>query len=121
MLKIINSCVYTLYLFSRYNKLSTHILIAGAGFFFIIYLNLMTIWKLVVSILGFDFASVFLYFRMELLFFILAGFILSQKYARHLIMKIKAGNVKIKKMRFEFIAYYYAASIVLLIIVMAFI
>ncbi len=115
---MIKRAIYTLYLYSRWRKLNDHYLYSGAVVFFLLYLNLFTISKLLCLVMKLDFIKIFMKHNFTFLLVTIVCFFLSQFFAKGLIRKIQTTDFHVKRLALSSIAFYFLISLLLLLLVM---
>ena len=115
---MINKIIYTLYLFSRFRKLGDRYLISGGLFFLFFHLDILALIKILCNLLNIDFIEFFYENRLVYVLIILSFYLGSMSYAKLLIRRIKAGNLKVKKIALEKVWSFMKLSMIFFLIVM---
>ena len=110
-----NRLIYTLYLISRKRKLGSHYLMAGGSLFFIIILNILTLW-ISIELLGkIDFFETFSGYDKKLIVILTLFFFFAfQLYTFNL---IRRNRTEIKRLRPVYILAYAISSFILFIFI----
>ncbi|PQV55850.1 hypothetical protein CLV53_1485 [Sediminibacterium magnilacihabitans] len=110
--------VYTLYLYSRRRNLSQHFLISGALTFLYIYLNFLSLAKLVCLLNRVSFIDLFMRYKFFVFGIILVGFFGSQFYSAQIVKNVRNGKRNIKKVNLEYIWTLMTISVIVFFFIM---
>ena len=117
---MINRFIYTLYLFSRYRKLTDKYLASGGLIFLWSHLNLFALAKLICVQLNLSFVDIFYEYRLVYLLVVVLFYFGSISYANFLIKRIQSGTLKIKKTSLQKVCLFMAISMFFFLTVMIF-
>lgn len=111
--KMINNLIYTFYLVSRKRSLVQHFLMAGGTVFFLLFINILTIWAFYSLVIKADFISSFINNEIVVLIGIFIGFFGIQLYTYLILAKLKRGKIQLKRLRSATILIYIIISLLL--------